>query len=173
MSELEAQAKGLSDSFLVFTPACLRAGRIRETYGVYSIGIRGIDELLVGCQLPAASSRKAVWTDDFLHAYVGSSFNVAGRLLDHYQGDDRASSFRSTLRAVLVEYQKKTGDNRLEGPDGLNGFLELHSIITCSYGGFVRETEASLIEETAAPLNISGRKGDPLARALRSLRRSA
>lgn len=161
----------VGEGFSLITPSVIERypERVPRRPGVYTILLRGGDQLLSNAGYARHARPKPWRMVDFTHLYTGESGDLGGRLNQHLFGDADASGFRFTLMALAAEHDLVEGFLDLEV--ATRRHLKEHALIAFKEECLIGEVEERIVERSGSPLNIRAREPDEFTKYLRAARK--
>jgi transposase-like protein len=160
-------------TFLNVADVITNPSQVPQSAGVYAIFFRGGAKFLEASRF-TNDDEKFSWShEDYEHAYTGETYALRNRFVQHFVGG--VSNLRETLLALHWDRGALLGgpiigEDREEVERALTDWLAVNAVVGFRNCGYVKDAEAVILNATASPLNIDGRRQTPFAKTLSAVR---
>lgn len=141
--------------------------KIPNRAGVYVIGIRAASPVITETDYPHPCIQ--IGRTEYAIAYVGETWAIKNRLLDHLVGDCRASNFRHSILALRAAGSISIGP---VSEAALSEHLLAEAIVGFCEPEFIGPAERSLIDKLQPAFNIRGCRDAGWKKVLQAARKN-
>lgn len=155
---------------LVADPSIIPAGP-----GVYTVLVKNGDQLLADSGFEEEAALPIWRHEGCVQLYVGESYTLRGRLLDHIAGNADASPLRLTLMALQhalrpLGEQVEVSSDRESSEASLSEWLQDAAIVGFKSCGYIYAEERNVLLKAASPMNLKRPNAGAFTKQLLDLR---